>query len=362
MIVADPALLFSRGSPSSSSSLDPARIADDGAPDILKPPSAPRSARHRSMSIDFTQSGPHSAMFGQPDMDAPFGALQGGDIQPGHASPHMHVGAHHMDRTDPLDLPDHNGYDIFSSTASGSLASQRYRANASSSSSLGPSYSLGVDPMYQQSSFSDNLQSFHSSNSNPYDLIGSLSSSYSSGKPSPITPSDVNGLPHSGFPFSNGQSKDYSHPGYHDSMLDRRLSNVSGSGYSSEFNDDFGSIGVNSNLGLNGFSSSGLPPFPDRLGRVQSESRFNSTVPPLGTTAHLGQNHSPDLIRGVAPQATHAFQPDTRLPSFDDMQFMTPSPAVDYPLRLPASVDENMARLRLQGAGDLQTFIRYALT
>lgn len=318
--------------------------------DILKPPSAPRSARHRSMSIDFTPTGPHQSMFAQPDIDQPFSSLQGGDLA--HSGSHMSVGGHPLDRNDPLDIDTHGSYDIFSSS-SGSLASQRYRTNASSSSSLGPNYSLGVDPIYQQSSFSDNISSFHSSNSNPYDLIGSLSSSYSSGKPSPITPSDVSALPHSsGFPFSNGQSKDFPpHHSYHEPMLDRRISNASG--YSNDFNDEFGSMGVNHGLGLNGFPPSGLPPFPDRLGRVQNESRYpNSTVPPLTATSHLTQSHSPELIRGVAPQATH-------LPSFDDMNFMGASPTVyDPPLRLPASVNDDMARLRLQGSGDLQTFIR----
>lgn len=317
--------------------------------DILKPPSAPRSAaRHRSMSIDFTTNGAHQSMF-QPDIDPPFSSLQGGDL-PAHGS--SHLAGHHMDRPDPLDIADHSGYDIFSSNSSGSLASQRYRTNASSSSSLGPNYSLGVDTMYPPSSFNDNMPPFPSSNSNPYDLIGSLSSSYSSGKPSPITPNDVSGLPHSsGFPFSNGQSKDFpSHPGYHETSFDRRLSNVSGSGYSSDYNDEYNSMGVNPGLGLSNFPPSGLP-FPDRLGR---DSRFPSSLPPPG---HLNQNHGPDLVRGVAPQAT--FRPETTLPSFDDMGFMPPNPTIDYPLRLPASVDENMARLRLQGAGDLQSFIRY---
>lgn len=300
------------------------------------------------MSIDFTANAQHQGIFGQPDIDQPFGSLQGGDISQGHSNSHM---SHQLDRNDPLDMDAHSSYDIFSSSSNGSLASQRYRTNASSSSSLGPNYSLGVDPMYQQASFSDNMPSFHSSNSNPYDLIGSLPSSYSSGKPSPITPNDVSGLPHSSsFPFSNGQSKDFpSHPSYHDSMLDRRLSNVSGS-YPNDFNDEYGPMGVNHGLGINAFP----PPFPDRLGRVQNDPRFpNSNVPPLTATSHLTQNHSPELIRGVAPQATH-------LPSFDDMNFMGGSPSVyDPALRLPSSVNEDLARLRLQGSGDLQTFIRY---
>ena len=297
------------------------------------------------MSIDFTTNGAHQSMFGQPDIDQPFNSLQGGDLNNAYSG--SHLSGHPLDRNDPLDMGEHSSYDIFSSTSSGSLPSQRYRQNGSSSTSL------GVDPMYHPPSFGDSLPPFQSSNSNPYDLIGSLSSSYSSGKPSPITPNDVSGLPHaSGFPFSNGQSKDFpSHPSYHEPMLDRRLSNVNGSSYSNEFNDDFNSLSVNSGLGINGFPSN--LPFPDRLGR---DSRFpNSTIPPLSAPSHLTQNHSPELIRGVAPQAT--FRPETTLPSFDDMGFMAPNPAVDY--RLPASVDENMARLRLQGAGDLQTFIRY---
>ena len=62
-------------------------------------------------------------------------------------------------------------------------------------------------------------------------------------------------------------------------------------------------------------------------------------------------------LRGVAPGATHYRGGDALFPQDDVPQFMTPSPQVDYPLRM--SVDETMSRLRLQGAGDLQTFIRY---
>ncbi|KAI0342157.1 LAG1-DNAbind-domain-containing protein [Trametopsis cervina] len=266
--------------------------------------------------------------------------------------------SHSLDRSD-LDVGDHGSYDLFGSSSNGSLASQRYRTNASSSSSLGPSYSLGVDTMYPPSQFPDTLPSFHSG-SHPYDLIGSLPSSYSSGKPSPLTPSDVSGLPHpSGFPFSNGQSKDFSSPNYHDPILDRRMPGVNGS-FSPDFNDDYGNMGVSSGLGLNGFHPPNhLQQFQDRLGRVPHESRFpGSTVPPLSTPSHLSQNHGSDMIRGVAPQATHSFRPENGLPPFDDMpQFMGSNSQVDYPLRMP-SVDENMARLRLQGAGDLQTFIR----
>lgn len=315
------------------------------------------------MSIDYTTNGSHQSLFGQPDIDQTFSSLQGGEINSGHAhnNSHLPINGHSLDRADSLDIPDHPSYDIFSSSSSGSLASQRYRTNASSSSSLGHNYALGVDSLYPASSFSDNLPPFHSSNSNPYDIMGGLPSSYSSGKPSPLTPNDVGPLSHpSGFPFSNGQSKEYSpHQSYHESMLDRRLSNVGGS-YSSDFNDEFGGMGVNPNMGLNNYHpSNGLHQFQDRIGRLPSDSRFSgSGVTPLTVPSHLAQNHNSDLIRGVAPQATHAYRGDNGLSSFDDMpQFISPNPQVDYPLRM--SVDENMARLRLQGAGDLQTFIRY---
>ncbi|THG98399.1 hypothetical protein EW026_g3771 [Hermanssonia centrifuga] len=313
------------------------------------------------MSLDFGTNGGHQGMFGQADLDQTFSSLQGGDLNSHpHPNSHMQMNGHSLDRPDALDL-DHSSYDIFSSTSSGSLASQRYRTNASSSSSLAHNYALGVDSMYQPSSFSDSLPSFHSNNSNPYDLMGGLPSSYSSGKPSPLTPNDVSSLPHpSGFPFSNGQSKDFSpHQNFHDTMLDRRLSGVSGS-YSSDFSDEYGSMGVTPGLGLGNFHGpSALQPFQDRMGRLQNDSRFSANgVTPLSVPSHLTQNHNSDLIRGVAPQATHSFRPDNGLGPFDDMpQFISPNPQVDYPLRMP-SVDENMARLRLQGAGDLQTFIR----
>lgn len=305
------------------------------------------------MSIDYNANGSHQSLFSQNDIDHSFSSIQAGDLSSGAAHSGSHL-SHSLERSESLDVPDHPSYDIFASTgSSGSLASQRYRNNASSSSSLGPSYPLGVDTMYPPSSYPDSLPSFHS-NSHPYDIISSLPSSYSSGKPSPLTPNDVSGLPHhSSFPFSNGQSKDFPSQGYHDPILDRRMSGANGS--FSDFNDEFGNMGVGSNLGLSGYHGpSALQGFQDRLGR---ETRYpGSTVPPLSTSSHLSQNH--DLIRGVAPQATH-FRPEGGLPPFDEMpQFMAPNPQVDYPLRMP-SVDENMARLRLQGAGDVQTFIRY---
>ena len=310
------------------------------------------------MSIEYTTNGPHQPLFAQQDIDHPFSSLPADSIQQGHAhnQGHLPLNGH---APDALDIPDHPPYDIFSSSSSGSLASSRYRANASSSSSLGHNYALGVDPLYPSSTFGNDLPPFHSSNSSfPHDLMsGGLPSSYSSGKPSPLTPSDVGPLSHpSGFPFSNGQSKDYSPHQPYD--IDRRLSGVSPSSYSPDFDGEFGGIGVNSNMGLGGFHPSNGLQFQDRLGRLPGDHRFQgSVVPPQSIPSHLGQNHNGDLIRGVAPGATHYRGGDALFPQDDVPQFMTPSPQVDYPLRM--SVDETMSRLRLQGAGDLQTFIRY---
>jgi recombining binding protein suppressor of hairless len=325
-------------------------------PDILTHSPAPRGAarsRSISMSVDYSSANSHQGIFNQNDMDHTFSSIHAGDI----SSSHHHSSTqlpHSLDRSDPLDVGDHASYDLYRSSSNHPLASQRYRTNASSSSSLGPSFPLGVDPMYPPPPFSDSLPPFHSA-PHSYDLIGSLPSSYSSGKPSPLTPSDVGSLPHpSSFPFSSGQSKDFS-SSYHDTILDRRLSGVNGS-FSPDFNEDFAQIGVNS-LGFP--PSSAMHSFQDRLGRVQHESRYpGSVIPPLGSPSHLQQSHPSDMIRGVAPQATHSFRPENGLPPFDDMgNFLAPSPQMDYPLRMP-SVDENMARLRLQGGGDLQTFIR----
>ncbi|KAF7792338.1 hypothetical protein EIP86_003374 [Pleurotus ostreatoroseus] len=298
----------------------------------------------RRMSIDYATNG--NPLFNN-DLD--LASLNNGDHQ--HSSSHLPLSAHGLDRADSLDLPDHPPYDLFSSSSSGSLASNRYRTNGSSSSSLGHNYALAVDPLYPPSSFQDSLPPFHGSGGGPYDLIGGLPSSYSSGKPSPLTPND---LPHNpAFPFSSQHPKDYPHPAYHDALLDRRLPPGPAS-YNSDYNDDFAGIGVNPALGLNAFHPpNGLHGFGDRLPRLPGDGRYGSN----GAASLAVLPHLPDPAR-AAGQAAHAFRGDGALSGpFDDMpQFMSPNPQVDYPLRM--SVDENMARLRLQGAGDLQTFIR----
>ncbi|PCH43618.1 LAG1-DNAbind-domain-containing protein [Wolfiporia cocos MD-104 SS10] len=198
--------------------------------------------------------------------------------------------------------------------------------------------------MYPQNSFSDPL-SFQNAGTSPYDMMNGLPSSYSSGKPSPLTPNDGMGSYQnpSGFPFSNGQTKDFhAHSSFPD-VVDRRQNNMASGSYASDFPEDYGNMG---NMGL-GFPPSHLQQYP---GRMSSDSRYPSAVPPLPLAAHMHQSPGPDLLRGVNP---HAMQG-----SYED--YLAPSPQVDFPLRMP-NVD--LSRLRLQqpsaaAATDLQTFIR----
>ncbi|KAI0930485.1 hypothetical protein AcV5_007177 [Taiwanofungus camphoratus] len=332
--------------------------------DLLKSSPAHHYSRERKMSIDFSP-GPQQGLYGQPDLDHAFSALQtSGDLsttpQPhSHANGHMHINPHSLDRMDALDIQDHPTYDIFTNPSSNSLATQRYRTNASSSSSLGPGYAIGVDTMYSQTPFPDSLPSFHNPNPGPYDMMTGLSSSYSSGRPSPLTPSDGMGSfqQSPSFPFSSGQAKDF-HPqnGYQDG-IDRRLNNGSAGSYQSDFSDDYGSMGVNPGMGLAFPPPPQMQQFQDRMARLQTDSRFpSSVVPPLTVPTHMHQTPGADLMRGVNPHATHGFRSEGPLPSYDDMQpFLAPNPQVDFPLRIP-SVDE-LSRMRPQ-ATDLQTFIR----
>ncbi|KZT10953.1 LAG1-DNAbind-domain-containing protein [Laetiporus sulphureus 93-53] len=260
---------------------------------------------------------------------------------------------HSLDRVDALAVGDQASYDIFSASSSNSMSGQRFRS-AAPPSSMGPGYGMATDAMFPQNSFPETMSSFQNSGSPSYDMINGMSSSYSSGKPSPLTPSDgIGNFHHSpGFPFSNGQSKDFhSHNGFSD-VVDRRPSSGS---YPSDFNEDYGGMNVNSAMGL-GFSPSQLQQFQ---GRMQSDSRYPSVVPPLTVPTHMHQGA--DAMRGVNPHATHGFRSDGGVPSYDDMpQYLAPNPSIDFPLRIP-SVD--LSRMRLQqsptsGASDLQSFIR----
>lgn len=196
-----------------------------------------------------------------------------------------------------------------------------YRTNGSSSSSLGPPrYGINSDGMYH-SSFPD--ASYPPSNGNPYD-IGSLPSSYSNGgKVSPLTPTDPGGLHHPS-PFS---SKDYP-PNYSELGPDRRMSSGS---YPNDF-DDYTPFAT----------SNTLPHFPgpDRLPpRFSPENRFSQPGHP---------SHGSDIMRSVAPNATHLGYRHDEMP-----QYMPNNP-----------VDQALAEMRLQphpmgSSSDLHTFIRY---
>ncbi|KAJ3883639.1 hypothetical protein F5051DRAFT_391252 [Lentinula edodes] len=285
--------------------------------EILNPTSA---FRERKLSMDFTSgsAGPQHSVYGQSEIDHPFSALHTSD-------------------------PDHSSYDLFSHSAPNSFGA-RYR-NASSSS-LGGNYAgLNGDSLYSQQSFNDSVPSFGSSNGNPYDMIHSLPSSYGSGKVSPLTPSDPVGPLHPPFPVGG---KDFTSSNFPDFTPDRRLSSVSSNTYGSDLSDDFAM-----NNGNLPFPSSALQHFSERLGRFQSGA--NSGISPISPTAH-----SPDILRGVAPHATHGYRPDNGMNGFDDMQYMG-NPHGDYRM---SGVDEQLARVGLRGpsimgtSSDLSTFIR----
>lgn len=231
-----------------------------------------------------------------------------------------------------METTDHSNYELFPNST-GSLSSQAYRTNASSSSSLGHNYGMNSDNIYSHPQFSESVPSFASSNSsNPYDIIG-LPSSYnssSSGKVSPLTPSDpVSGFnaPHD-FPPALGV-KDFQ-PSYPE--IERRLP---GAGYSPAY-EEYGMNNINPNVP---YPASGLQPYQERLGRFPPEHRYH---------------HS-----GPVPNMSH-IQPHAALP-YDPMHYPRDG-SQDMSLRM-ASVDETLANIRLHPMGqsnDLQTFIRYA--
>ncbi|TFY67914.1 hypothetical protein EVJ58_g1334 [Rhodofomes roseus] len=329
--------------------------------DILKSSAGNSYTRERKMSIDFTPSGTPQGMYGQPDLDHPFSSLQsGGELGSSHHSNGtpggaMHMNPHSLDRVDALDVPD-QGYDIFSGPSSSSLSGQRFNATTGPSSSMPTNYSLGNDAMYSQNPFSDSMSSFPTSNTGSYDMMGGLPSTLGNGKPSSLTPGDGVSNFHrpSGFSFG-GQAKDFhGHDVFQD--VDRRAGSVGSGNYHSEFSNDYGAMSSGPGMGM-GFNPSQLQQFPDRMGRMSTDSRY---VSPLSLPNHLHQGPGSDMLRGVNPHAMHGFRSDGSLPSYDDMgQYLAPNPQGDFPLRIP-SVD--LSRMRLQqssaAATDLQTFIR----
>ncbi|KAF8200658.1 jkappa-recombination signal binding protein [Pholiota molesta] len=269
-------------------------------------------------------------------------------------APHSHLHHHPFDHPDAMDTADHSNYSLFNeSTSPTAFTSQRYRTNASSSSSLNHGFAINSDGLYSHASFGDSVPSFNGSNGgNPYDIITNLSS----GKVSPLTPSDsVTSLHHPpGFPPSVA-GKDYPPQGYNDIHESRRLPGVGG-GYHSEYPDDYAIGGINSGLP---FSPGAMQHFQDRLGRFPPERYSHPTGPPSGVSAHgLPNGHGgSDLMRGVAPHATFR---ENHVSPYDDMHYLSNS----HPEMRMHTVDETLARMKLQGhpimgaSNDLQTFIR----
>jgi recombining binding protein (suppressor of hairless) len=308
---------------------------------------------HRSAVgvMDFATAS-HQTMYNQADLDQAFNSLQTVD----NTSPSHHLSQaipqHNFDHPESnREVSDHPSYDLFSNN-NNSFASQRYRANSSSSSSLGPAYAMSPDGVYSHASFGDSVPSFGSA-SNSYDIMSNVS--YSSGKVSPLTPNDtMTGIQQSPvFPHSmsiNGHQKDFSNGHtYPELLTDRRVSGVGGGVYHSEFSDDYGMNGA-------GYPPSALQPFQDRM-RFQAESRFSHSGLPPSVPSHMG--HSPDMFRGVAPQATHSFRPDSGLPGYDDMYLGNPH--ADMSLRMPGIDGFSSMRNGHPGMGssnDLQAFIR----
>jgi recombining binding protein (suppressor of hairless) len=187
----------------------------------------------------------------------------------------------------------------------------------------------------------DSVPSFHSQSASPYDMMSSMSSSLSSGKATPLTPSD----PIGGLPFSvghhNGIKQDFG-----ELMPDRRLSTVSSTSFQSDMHDDY-PLAVNSHN--SNFVSTPLPSFSERLSRFPQEA---FTHPQL-------QGHLSDQLRGVAPQVTHSrFDGGT---TYDEISnYIIPNPQNDLGLRIPG-VEDTMMRMRmsqLNASTDLHTFIR----
>lgn len=290
-------------------------IKDDRVPSAIPSPATGTFRRRmndqrwqKKMSLDFQQQPP----LYQQDVDF----IQ--DPPPPH---------HHFDQQDPMDAADHPAY-MFNDP--------RYRTNASSSSSLNHSF----DGLYHPP-FGESVPSFNSGN---YDIITNLSS----GKVSPLTPSDsVTSLHHPpGFP-----PKDYNHQAFPD-MESRRLPGVNPA-YHSDYPDDYAIGGINNGIP---FSPSAMNHFHDRLGRFPPDRYSHPNGPPSGMRAFVSNPRFAHFIRGVAPQATHSFRDHS---VYDDMHYLG---NVHPEMRNMHAVDETLSRMRLNplagASSDLQTFIR----
>lgn len=303
-------------------------------------------------SLDFgPANGAQHSLYGQPELNPSY-SLHGSD-NVGVYGPSSDVGADTKPsiyrQPEHLDNSEHSNYELFPGNANGgSFASQRYRTNASSSSSLTPSYGMNSDGLYSQGTFGDSVPPFGSSNGNPYDMISSMPSSYSSGKVSPLTPSDpVGGLHHGQFPPSIN-TKDYAPSGYPD-MGDRRLPMTSPTEYHPEYSEDYMN-GMNNGLAF----PQNMQHFPERLNRFPD--RYGAQA--AGNPPHMGGAQQQDMVRAIPPHATHSYRDGN---GYEDMHYMNPNPHSDMSMRM--SVDETLARMKLHNPAigtstDLQSFIR----
>jgi recombining binding protein (suppressor of hairless) len=86
-----------------------------------------------------------------------------------------------------MDVTEHPPYDLFPPPLNLPFPHQRIRSNTSPAA---PSYGHNSEPNYSGMFPHDSVQSFHSQTTSPYDMMSSISSSLSSGKGTPLTPSD----------------------------------------------------------------------------------------------------------------------------------------------------------------------------
>lgn len=319
-------------------------------------PSTQLYYRGRDMSLEFSGTHAPQGMYAQDlDLNSLQSVESGSQHHPGGG-----LSNNGFDHTEGLDVPEHPGFDLFANSPPNSFGSHRYRTNASSSSSLGPNYSMGGgEPAYSHS-YADPVPSY--SGGNLYEMGHTLPSSYGGAKISALTPNDPIQQP-SLFPAQSSiGGKDFSpQNGYHNLIQDRRTSNLSN--YGSDYPEEFTMDGANNHQSGMSYSHPNAQQYQERLGRFQPDNHFPQTSGSPTVPSHLHHHHGSDVLRSVAPQSTHSYQSD--IPGFDDMHpYMGSNPTGDLSLRMPG-VDETLARMKLQGqtsmssANDLHTFIRF---
>lgn len=250
-------------------------------PDVLS------SSREKKMSLEFSQSSQHN-IYPTHDIDNPSYTLT----------------------PDTVDTQDNQSpYDMFPPPP---FQQQRqYRSNP-------PNY----DPLYPTNTFQDSMQPFPAQNNNPYDMM----SSYNGGKVSPLSAPDPNPGLHQNSGYAPPTPKDYAPPGYSE-MSDRRLPNISGNnGYSTDLMGDYNMGNMDSN---NGFRPPSLPQFNERLPHFSADGRSYSSSQSMVASHGPTGGTAPDILRGIAPHATHSFR-EGGIPGYDDIpHYMGSNPHQD---------------------------------